>query len=301
MKYIRYLVLILLVLSTIYYRNDIANYILKKTNPPKNNITITKNDYYSKNNIQYVHNTNNFIVKNKQDILNVFYTILNNGVLEFEFNCDDKYKECKEDIESIINNNVDFASINNFVHPYNSFDNISVDISNYGKVKVSITKIYDDEQINYINTFIQEFIDKNINDNMSDYDKIILFHDYIINNTSFDIDTANSVLRDDTLSHTAYGLLINHKAICSGYSDIMSIYLYFINIPNYRVATSEHVWNLIYINNKWLHLDLTWDDPVISDGSEQLIYDYFLIDTETLMDKDQIQHNFNREIYLEAN
>ena len=301
MKYVRYFVLLIIIVSTIYYRNNIANYILKKTNPPKNNITIKKNEYYSNNNLKYVTITNKFIASNKQDILNIFYTILNSGEDTFEFNCDDKYKTCKEDIENIIKDNTNFSSINNLVHPYNSFDNISVDISNYGKIKVTITKIYSESQIIFINDYVSNFIKNNINDNMSDYDKIKTFHDYIINNTSFDLETADNNLRDETLSHTAYGLITNHKAICGGYSDIMSIYLYMLNIPNYRIATNKHVWNLVYINNKWLHLDLTWDDPVISDESEQLLYDYFLIDTETLLKKDTEQHNFNKEIYLEAN
>ena len=301
MKYLRYVVLLLMIVATIYYRNDIANYILKKTNPPKNNIVITNNEYYSDNKLKYVSTTDNFIVNNKQDILNVFYTILNSGEENFNFNCSDKYKDCKQDIEDIIQDNVNFSSINNLVHPYNSFDNISVDISNYGKVNIVITKIYNDDQIRYINEYLKEFISNNINNSMSDYDKIKIFHDYIINNTSFDVETANNDLRSETLSHTAYGLITNHKAICGGYSDIMSIYLYLLDIPNYRIATSEHVWNLVYIDNKWKHLDLTWDDPVISDGSEELLYDYFLIDTETLLTKDKEQHNFNKDIYLEAN
>lgn len=299
-RYIRYFVLLAIIVLTTYYRNDVANYILRKTNPIKANVVITNNSYYSNNTLKYVQETNNFNVTNKQDILNVFYTILNSGMDSFEFTCDKNYKTCLDDVEKIIKDDVTLASVNNLVHPYNSFQNISVNISNYGKVDVNITKIYTESQMIYINNYIKDFISKNIKNNMSDYDKIKIFHDYIINNTSFDIETANTKSRDKTLSHTAYGLITNHKAICGGYSDVMSIYLYLLNIPNYRIATNEHVWNLVYIDGEWLHLDLTWDDPVTSDGTDELLYDYFLIDTNTLLTEDSVQHNFNKNIYLEA-
>ena len=234
------------------------------------------------------------------NILNVFYTILNSGMDNFEFSCNKDYKDCTNDIEDIIKDDSTLSSINNLVHPYNSYENISVNISNYGKIEIDITKIYKEDEIIYINDYIKKFINNNITNDMTDYDKIKKFHDYIINNTSFDLETADKDSRNKTQSHTAYGLITNHKAICGGYSDIMSIYLYFLNIPNYRISTSDHVWNLVYIDGKWLHLDLTWDDPVMSDGSEQLLYDYFLINTETLLTEDNEQHNFNKNIYMEA-
>ncbi len=81
----------------------------------------------------------------------------------------------------------------------------------------------------------------------------------------------------------------------------MAIYLDKLNIPNLRISTNEHVWNLVYLNDKWLNLDVTWDDPVTSNGTDMLMYDYYLIDTNTLLSKDTTQHNFNKEIYLEAN
>lgn len=300
-KYIRYFILLIIIVTTFTFRNDIANYILKKVTPSKTNIIVTNNSYYSNNDLGYVETTDNFTVNNKQDILNVFYTILNSGMQEFEFMCSDNYKNCIKEVEEIIKDNNTLSGINNFIHPYNSFENISVNISNYGKVNVSITKIYAESKIIYINDYIKDFINNNITNDMSDYDKIKIFHDHIINNTQFDLEAVNNEDRSNSQSHTAYGLIKNNKAICGGYSDIMSIYLYFLDIPNYRIATNEHVWNLVYIDDKWLHLDLTWDDPVTNDGTEQLLYDYFLIDTNTLLEKDSEQHNFNKDIYLEAN
>ena len=147
MKYIRYFILLGLIVTTIYFRNDIANYILRKTNPTKKSLVLVNNSYYSNNEIKYVSITDDFDVDSKQDILNVFYTILNSGMTSFEFTCNSGYKDCLADVEDIIRDNITLASINNMVHPYNSYENISVNISNYGKVDITTNKVYQENEI----------------------------------------------------------------------------------------------------------------------------------------------------------
>ena len=103
---------------------------------------------------------------------------------------------------------------------------------------------------------------------------------------------------DDNTYHsdTAIGTLFEGKSICSGYTDTMSIFLDKLNIPNTRVATKEHVWNALYYNNKWIHIDLTWDDPV-SSSDNVILYNYFMIDTNKLQEIDNEEHNFDKNIY----
>ena len=80
----------------------------------------------------------------------------------------------------------------------------------------------------------------------------------------------------------------------------MSIYIHSLGIENIRISGSKHVWNLVNIDG-WKHLDVTWDDPVTNTGEEILLYDYFFITTEELRKADPIEHQFNKDIYLEAN
>ena len=77
----------------------------------------------------------------------------------------------------------------------------------------------------------------------------------------------------------------------------MSLFLDKLNILNTRVATKDHVWNALYNNGKWLHIDLTWDDPVTSSNSNIIQYNYFMIDTDELNRIDNEGHNYNKEIY----
>ena len=134
---------------------------------------------------------------------------------------------------------------------------------------------------------------------MSTKEKIKVIHDYIINNTNYDTLKTNNINDATYKSNTAYGVLIQGYGICSGYSDAMAIFLDKFNIINYKVSNDEHIWNLVYLDGKWLHLDLTWDDPI---SDKNVTRDnYFLIDTNTLEKLDDNSHYFNSSIFSETN
>ena len=299
------------IIVVIIYNEQISNYIVNKYIYNKNStIEITRNDYSMNRDYKFVQITDDFVAKDYQHLLNIIYTILDSGTEEAYFFCDDNYDSCLKDIDNIIpsnkvTNSYDILSdINNMIHPYNSYKKLTVVMNNYGKVIVKVSKQYNNNQINYINAEIDKIIQDNIPANLSNKDKIKAFHDYIINTTKYDKDRASNMNNKEysnSESHTANGLLKNHIALCGGYSDIMSIYLSKINIPNMRISADKHVWNLVNIDGKWLHLDATWDDPVTNTGSQILLHDYFLIDSNTLLKKDTTEHNFNKNIYLETN
>ena len=68
---------------------------------------------------------------------------------------------------------------------------------------------------------------------------------------------------------------------------------------NIKIANDTHVWNAIYLNNRWSHLDLTWDDPVTSNKKDILQHEYFILTTDELLSKEVKEHKFDRDIYLE--
>lgn len=299
-KLISYIIFILIIAVIIYYRQDITDYITKNIIKQEKQEVLKTNEYAKGINYNYVSITSDFKVHKKEDIKNIFYTILDSGSNIFSFQCDTEYKRCTDDIQVFFNDKDTLSHINNYVHPYNSFKNIRITMTNYGKVTLDISHIYQKNEIKAINDIINSFIKDNINDTLNINDKIKVFHDYIVNNTKFDTTVENSDDRLNSASYTAYGLLVNHLAICGGYTDTMAIFLNMLNLPNYRIATQEHVWNFINIDNNWLHLDVTWDDPVTSDGSDMLMYDYYLINTNDLLNKDITQHNFDKNVYIEA-
>ena len=69
------------------------------------NVTIPESNEYAYNySYNYVKKSDDFIPYSKQDIINIFYSILDNGYDSFTFYCPSEYKECLKDVEMISNN-----------------------------------------------------------------------------------------------------------------------------------------------------------------------------------------------------
>ena len=282
------------------YNDEIINFIVNTFNNYNKDATILNNNEYANNNdYSYVKLTDDFVPKNKNDIINIYYTILNSGMSSFTFYCSNEYKDCINDINYISNNQILLSEINNFVPVYNSFQNIDTEFDSLGKVTITITHNYTNSQIEIIESKVDDIYNELIKDNMTDNEKIKSIHDYIINTTKYDTDRSDNKI---TKYHSdiAYGALIEHYAICGGYADSMKLFLDKLNIPNYKISSENHIWNLVKLDNKWYHLDLTWDDPVTSTGEDVLEYDYFLITTEQLKKLETDQHIFDENVYQEA-
>ncbi len=283
----------------IMYKDDIVelyNIILVKFSSQEE---LVKNEYYKKDNYKFVKNTDNFRPKSKEELYDIYYTVINSGMKKFSFYCSTKYENCVNDIKELAADRVLLSNINNFVHPYNSFSNIETEYNSYGKVTIKLKHTYSKNQINEINTKVKEIENELFKDKkLSDVEKINLIHDYIINNTVYDSDRSDLNITKYK-SDIAYGPLFEGYAICGGYSDLMAIFLTNLKIKNYKVSTDKHVWNVALINGNWLHLDLTWDDPITNDGSNIIDHKFLLINTKQLLENEQTQHNFNTNIYKE--
>ena len=133
---------------------------------------------------------------------------------------------------------------------------------------------------------------------MTNSEKIKQIHDYIINNTKYDTLKTENINDSTYESNTAYGVLVQGYGICSGYADTMAIFLNKLGITNYKISNDSHIWNLVYINGVWTHLDTTWDDP-ISEFNENRDT-YFLISYDDLSKLNDKTHAFDKKIYKEA-
>lgn len=134
----------------------------------------------------------------------------------------------------------------------------------------------------------QSIIVQIISPDMSDYEKELAIHDYIIHTTRYDYDRLHNGTIPDS-SYTAAGVLINKTAVCEGYSEATKLLLNLIGIECEIVTgtanNTPHAWNIVKIDGEWYMLDTTYDDPVtFSNGKriETLSYDYFNVTTTTL-------------------
>lgn len=282
-----------------HYQDEIYVFYRENVLKVKDDIKLEKNEYYKDKDYSYVQNTNDFVAKDKKHLLNIFYTVINSGMNKFTFYCDESYKSCTNDVIKLVSNKETLSNVNNFVHPYNSFETINASYDDYGQIDLTINKVYSEEDIKILNDEVDKIIKSKIKKKMSVKKKIEVIHNYIINNGKYATDKIRKKHPDKSYNK-AGDILINKVGLCSAYSDAMALFLYEFGVDNYKIASDSHIWNLVNINNKWLHLDLTWDDPVTQTGVQKLETIFMLIDNDELNKLKVSKHKFDKTIYKEA-
>lgn len=281
-----------------FFRQEIISYAIVNIIYPDQFAIKESNKYYVGNDFEFVQSTSDFTPGNKQELLNVFYTILDNGWNSFSFLCESEYSNCIPDIQVMLADEYLLTDLNNFVHPYNSYNKFKININSLGRVEVTVDKLYSDEEIKTIDEEVNRIYKEYIKDEFTTTEKIKTIYDYIINATVYQYEDGTDSYPLKT--NKAYGSLINNSASCSGYTDAMALFLYKIGIKNYRISSAQHIWNLVYIDNNWKHLDLTWDDPVTSTGENLLTHNFFLISSKELEAMKVDEHDFNPKVFIEA-
>ena len=276
-----------------YYEYTLNNkYLTQKTN-----------EYYLEDNFNYVDDYTESGIKNRNDLINSIYYAINSGTDYIERYIDSDYTNYINDINTLTAyNGAEFkkviSTLNNFVHPYNSSNNVKISYGGDYKIGITINRAYTQDEINEINNKVDKILNENVNNNMPPKEKIRVIHDYIIDHTEYDKLKYENKNDDTYKSNTAYGVLIEGYGTCNGYADAMEIFLDKMNIINYKISNEEHIWNLVYLDGKWYHLDLTWDDPISDININRDTY--FLISTKTLEKINDGTHTFDKNIYSEA-
>ena len=245
-----------------------------------------------------VSETDNFNPKNIEDIKKIYYTVLNNGWDSFTFYCDLEYEDCITDVREVADsaNNEFISLINNYVSPFNSYKKFNTLIIGEDEINLSVERLYTDEEIKKVDDYITTYLNKNnISKNSVTLKDIEKIHDYLINTVTYD-SYFDKEVDIDTKSNKATSALFDKVALCSGYTDAFALFLDKINVPNFKINSDEHEWNVIYFNNKWTHIDVTWDDDEINKNNNR---NFFMITTKELFKKDKKDHNFNEELFLE--
>jgi putative cell wall-binding protein len=117
---------------------------------------------------------------------------------------------------------------------------------------------------------------------MSDYEKEKAIHDYIIDNTKYDMENyLNDTIPPD--SYSPYGALINHVAVCEGFAEATDLLLNMAGIESMVVfgeanngeITGGHGWNIVKIDGKYYHVDTTWEYPaeITQDDTTDITWD----------------------------
>jgi len=140
---------------------------------------------------------------------------------------------------------------------------------------------------------VNSIVNSLITDDMSDYARAKVLHDWLIYNANYDTTYTY---------YDASGVFLHGKGVCESYARAYLMLCTAAGLECMYVSGTagndpdpanwgSHGWNLVWLNGSWYHVDCTWDDPVSGDsagGYEN--HSYFCVDDATLA-KD---HRWNR-------
>lgn len=132
--------------------------------------------------------------------------------------------------------------------------------------------------------------------NLTDVQKALLLHDRLAINCEYDTEGFNN----NTLTYkayTAYGALVEGLAVCQGYAEAYDYLLEKVGIDSILCSSDalKHAWNIVYIDGKPYHVDVTWDDPVYENPTQKpagyVSHKNFLLSSDALKGTDHVAKN----------
>lgn len=128
-----------------------------------------------------------------------------------------------------------------------------------------------------------------IPEDAGELERAMYLHDYLVEN--FEYDTTYTY-------RTLYDFITLGTGVCQGYTNAYTALLRAAGIGVSWAESREmnHVWNLVCIDGKWYHADVTWDDPV---GSVigRLQHTYFLLSDSKISEEDYGHHGWVSPYY----
>ena len=131
--------------------------------------------------------------------------------------------------------------------------------SNYiYSIKYTMNYFTNYEQEQEVSDAIDNYLYTYNSKNKTKYEIIKDFNEYICQNVDYDYSTNYTNL----LKYSAYAAIINHEAVCQGYSTLYYRLLKECGIDNRVVVSNKlnHAWNLVNYGCFWYFVDTTWSD-----------------------------------------
>ena len=121
-----------------------------------------------------------------------------------------------------------------------------------------------------------------LNESMSDYEKYFAIHSYLLENCEYDMHAALNQATETGDAFSAYGALVDGKAVCDGISAAFAMICRYAGLPCIYVASPEmnHSWNAVLYKGEVMYIDTTFDltggtaDEYFIVGEQQLSSDH---------------------------
>lgn len=111
---------------------------------------------------------------------------------------------------------------------------------------------------------------------MSDIEKIIAVHDYIIRAYDYEMNTTGSPFTVYTFMHEKQGVCMAYALLFQKMMEQVGIQCYYVVGKADGESDLGHAWNMVQLDGQWYHIDATWNDVGKRLRNHAIHYRYFL-------------------------
>ncbi|WP_406615343.1 transglutaminase domain-containing protein [Mycoplasmopsis hyopharyngis] len=122
-----------------------------------------------------------------------------------------------------------------------------------------------------VDKLVLSTIPKIISKNFDQKQQVRAVHNWIVQNVDFYEPDETEEMKFKIRSPYAF---VHRKfgVVCEGYARMFQKFMTFLNIPSWYLTgdavnpanqVEGHAWNMVKINNEYLFVDCTWDDPIV--------------------------------------
>ena len=130
---------------------------------------------------------------------------------------------------------------------------------------------------------------KLVNNSMSEEQKAITIHDYLVSHAEYDYSYSN---------YTSYGVLMEGTGVCQSYAFAYMYIMNHLGIETHFLVSDpmNHSWDMIKIDGSYYNVDCTFDDPTWNEGDRfgAAEHTYFLRSTSEM---ENLGHTFQTKPY----
>ena len=129
-----------------------------------------------------------------------------------------------------------------------------------------------------------------LSEDMTDFEKVMAVHDYMVLNYEYDY----------TYSNYSISIMTTKKGVCMSYALAFKHLMNELGIECQYVSSEaiDHAWNLVKVDGEWYHIDLTWDDPGVAYA--QVRHTYALLSDQEIQSLEKPHYGYDLN-GLEAN
>ena len=141
----------------------------------------------------------------------------------------------------------------------------------------------------------REVLGELITDDMTDFQKELAVHDWIVEHGSYDQTVhSNPGHSGRTGYRDPYGILVGGYGNCLGYSTTFQLLMDLCDVECITVvgaafdSMEDHAWNMVKLDGEWYCVDVTWDDPTMGNGNTNSVirHRYFNVTSDRMRESD---------------